>query len=111
MISDRESVIPGTLNVLILKTLSVGARHGYGIGKWITRTTEDVLQVEEGVLYPALHRLEKDGLITAEWRRAPSGRRAKFYELTAAGRRTLAQETERWERSSGAVAKVLKAES
>lgn len=111
MTQERESVIPGTLNVLILKTLSMGPRHGYGIGKWISRTTEDVLQVEEGVLYPALHRLERDGLIAAEWRRAPSGRRAKFYELTSAGRRSLAEETERWKRSSGAVTKVLEAES
>lgn len=111
MTKERENVIPGTLNVLILKTLSMGPRHGYGIGKWISRTTEDVLQVEEGVLYPALHRLERDGLIAPEWRRAPSGRRAKFYELTSAGRRALAEETERWERSSGAVTKVLEAES
>ena len=111
MAPDRQSVIPGTLNVLILKTLSMGPRHGYGIVKWIRRTTEDVLQVEEGVLYPALHRLERDGLITAEWRRAPSGRRAKFYELTSVGRRSLAEETERWARSSGAVTKVLEAES
>lgn len=111
MTQERESVIPGTLNVLILKTLSMGPRHGYGIGKWISRTTEDVLQVGEGVLYPALHRLERDGLIAAEWRRAPSGRRAKFYELTSAGRRSLVEETESWKRSSGAVAKVLEAES
>ena len=111
MTREREGVIPGTLNVLILKTLSMGPRHGYGISKWISLTTDDVLQVEEGVLYPALHRLERDGLVAAEWRRAPSGRRAKFYELTRAGRRSLAEEAERWERSSGAVAKVLEAES
>lgn len=88
----------------------MGPRHGYGIGKWISRATDDILQVEEGVLYPALHRLERDGLVAAEWRRAPSGGRAKFYESTSAGRRSLAEETQRWERSSGAVTKVLEAE-
>jgi PadR family transcriptional regulator PadR len=107
---ERESLIPGTLNVLILKTLSLGPRHGYGISKWIGETTADVFQVEEGVMYPALHRLERDGLISSEWLRAPTGRRAKFYALTAAGERALATEMARWERSSGAVHRVLRAE-
>lgn len=111
LVPARESLIPGTLNVLILKTLSLGPRHGYGISKWIGRTTEDVFQVEEGVLYPALHRLERDGLIASEWLRAPTGRRAKFYSLTEAGEKALQAEMGRWERSSGAVRKVLRAES
>lgn len=108
--AERESMIPGTLNVLILKTLSLGARHGYGITKWLRRTTADVLQVEQGVLYPALHRLERDGLIASEWLRAPSGRQAKFYSLTTEGRKALRAEEERWARASGAVQKVLSAE-
>lgn len=110
MAPERESLIPGTLNALILKTLSLGPRHGYGISKWISETTGDVFQVDEGVMYPALHRLERDGLISSHWLRAPSGRKAKFYSLTAAGERALDTEMERWERSSGAVQRVLRAE-
>jgi PadR family transcriptional regulator PadR len=109
--SNREAMIPGTLNVLVLKTLSLGSRHGYGICKWIAQTTGDVLQVEEGVLYPALHRLERDGLIASEWMLSPSGRRAKFYSLTSKGEGVLEQERGRWRRASGAVSKVLEAGS
>ena len=110
MESEREGMIPGTLNVMILKTLSLGPRHGYGITKWLRQTTADVLQVEQGVLYPALHRLERAGLIAAEWLRAPSGRQAKFYSLTPEGIRALNAEQARWERASGAVQQVLSAE-
>lgn len=111
MTPESESLIPGTLNVLILKTLSLGPSHGYAISKWISRTTRDVFRVEEGVLYPALHRLERDGLIEAEWRRSESGRRAKFYSLTPRGEDALERERERWERSSRAVREVLEAET
>ena len=110
MALERENMIRGTLNVLVLKTLSLGPRHGYAISKWIGRTTLDVVQVEEGVLYPALHRLERDGLIESEWRRSERGRRAKFYSLTSDGERALQDERERWKRSSGAVWKVLEAD-
>ena len=110
MSPDRENLIPGTLNALILKALSLEARHGYAISKWIGETTGELFQVEEGVLYPALHRLERDGLVEAEWMRSDSGRRAKFYSLTPAGRRFLDREVERWSRSSGAVWDVLNAE-
>ena len=107
----REGLIPGTLNALILKALSIESRHGYAISKWITHTTRETFLVEEGVLYPALHRLERSGLIEAEWLRSESGRRAKFYSLTPAGRRVLDEEVVRWERSSKAVWDVLDAES
>lgn len=107
MTIEREPLIPGTLNVLILRALSAGPLHGYGIGKWITERTADVLRAEEGVLYPALHRLERDGAIEAEWGRNDTGHRAKFYSLTEDGRERLEAETARWIRSSRAVDAAL----
>lgn len=107
MTNDRDKMIPGTLNVLILKCLSHGALHGYGVGRWIHEHTDDVLQVKEGVLYPALHRLERDGLVEAEWGINDTGRRAKFYSLTARGERELDAETDRWRRRSAAVSGLL----
>jgi len=107
--SRRDNIIPGTLNVLILKALSWGALHGYAISKWILETTDEELRVEEGVLYPALHRLERDGLLSSEWGINDTGRRAKFYALTARGKKALSAEVERWQRSSSAVARVLDA--
>jgi transcriptional regulator len=101
----------GTLDVLILKTLSWGPMHGYAIGRWIRETTEDVLRIEEGALYPALHRLEKKGLLSEEWRLTDTNRQAKFYRLTAAGRKHLRDETARWTEYSRAVSTVLGAES
>ncbi len=106
----HDSLIPGTLNVLILKALSQGALHGYAISKWIRQASEDVLRVEEGVLYPALHRLEKEKWLRAEWGVNDTGRRAKFYSLTAFGTRKLQAEVARWKRSSQAVSTVLDAE-
>lgn len=110
MTSSRDNLIPGTLNLLILKAVSTGALHGYGISKWILDRTTEVLRVEEGVLYPALHRLEKEGSLESEWGRNDTGRRAKFYELTPAGAERLAGEIERWRRTSRAVEVVIAAE-
>ncbi len=103
----RDKLIPGTLNVLILKSLTWGPLHGYAISKWVLERTEEVLRVDEGVLYPALHRLEKEGYLKAEWGRNDTGRRAKFYDLTPAGRKRLETETARWRRSAKAVETVL----
>ena len=107
MTNDRDKMIPGTLKVLVLKCLSHGALHGYGVSRWIHERADDVLRVEEGVLYPALHRLERDGLIEAEWGINDTGRRAKFYSLTVRGERELDAETDRWRRRSAAVSSLL----
>jgi len=103
----HNELLHGTLDALILKTLSRGARHGYGIGRWIEETTDEAVVVEEGSLYPALYRLERRGLIDAEWGTSELGRKAKFYRLTPRGRRQLAAETERWARFAAGVSKVL----
>jgi PadR family transcriptional regulator PadR len=99
----------GTLDLLILRTLARGARHGYAIARWIEDTTDDVLGVEEGALYPALARLQKRGWIAAEWRRSELNKDIKVYELTADGRAELKQRTADWAALAGAMAKVLKA--
>ena len=99
----------GTLDILVLKAVSWGPRHGYAIGRWIRDTTADALTVQEGALYPALHRLEKRGLLAEEWRVTDTGREAKFYALTAAGRAQLRAELERWTRFSQAVTTALTA--
>ena len=96
-------MIPGTLDILILKALGSGALHGYGIAEWIHERSHDVLQVDEGALYPALHKLELKGLLSAEWGASENNRRAKFYKLTAAGRKHLETESQRWTRLSAAV--------
>jgi len=97
----------GTLELLILKAISWGPRHGYAVGRWIRETTSDVLSVQEGALYPALHRLERKGLLTEEWRESETGRQAKYYSLTPDGRAHLRAEKKRWEQYSGAVARAL----
>ena len=102
-----SNLFTGTLDILVLKTVLAGPMHGYAIGRALRKRSEGVLSVEEGALYPALHRLEKRGLLEAEWGRTDSGRRAKFYRLTAEGRRHLRSETARWEAYSGAVAAIL----
>lgn len=94
--------------MLVLKTLARGPMHGYGIALHIQKVSEEVLRVEEGSLYPALHRMEQAGWISAEWKISEVNRRAKFYKLTAAGRKRLAQEEEQWSRITKAVAKVLR---
>jgi PadR family transcriptional regulator, regulatory protein PadR len=105
--SDASGMLHGTLDALILKTLTWGVRHGYGIARWLEEATEDAVPIEEGSLYPALYRLERRGLIDAEWGVSELGRKAKFYRITPKGRRQLAADTEEWTRFSAAVSKVL----
>jgi transcriptional regulator len=100
-------LLQGSLDLVVLKTLTWQPMHGFGIARWIQRLTESALQVEEGSLYPALYRLENQGLIKAEWRLTENNRRAKYYRLTPAGRRRLAEETASWERFTAAIGKVL----
>lgn len=100
-------LVPGTLDMLILKALARGAMHGYGVAEWIGSVSSNVLQVEEGALYPALHRLELQGLLQAEWGTSSNNRRAKFYQLTTAGRKHLSTESKRWSRLSSAIAQVM----
>jgi PadR family transcriptional regulator PadR len=102
------SLLQGTLDVLVLKTLAWGPKHGYAVAKWIAETTDDDLQIEEGALYTALHRMEKRGWIESQWGLSDTGRRAKFYQLSAAGRQQLALQTQRWTRYASAVFKVLR---
>jgi transcriptional regulator len=97
----------GTLDLLILKAVSWGPSHGYAIARWIRETTSDVLVVQEGALYPALHRLERKGLLSEEWRESETGRQAKYYTLTPQGRTQLRAERKRWEQYSRAVARAL----
>jgi transcriptional regulator len=97
----------GTLDLLILKALTAGPLHGYGIGRWIRDSTRDVLDVQEGVLYPALHRMERRGLIDEEWGVTETNREAKFYKLTAQGRKHLRAELERWQVHTRAVNAAL----
>jgi transcriptional regulator len=105
--SDAAGMLHGTLDALILKTLSRGPRHGYGVAAWIEETTGEAVIVEEGSLYPALYRMERRGLIEAEWGTSELGRKAKFYRITPHGRRQLAADTAQWARFSAAVSKVL----
>ena len=105
--ASKSDLLQGTLDLLILKTLSTGAMHGWGISQRIQQVSGDVVQVQQGSLYPALHRLEQQGLISAEWGASENKRQAKFYALTADGRKQLDQETANWERMSGAVARIL----
>ncbi len=112
---DRQGLqgdlVKGTLDVLILKSLSRGRMHGYAIAETIQNTSKEVLRVDEGALYPALHRLELRGLLSAEWGLSDNNRRAKYYRLTAAGRKYLVLETSSWERLSSAVSRVLRSET
>lgn len=105
--NDSGDLLRDTLDLLILKTLTRGPMHGYAIAEYIHETTEDVLRVEEGALYPALHRLELRGLLRAEWGASENNRRAKYYRLSAAGRNELAEETAHWTRMSAAIARIL----
>ena len=107
--TTRADLLQGTLDLLILKALVLGSLHGWGISKRITDLSRDVLAVGQGSLYPALYRLEDHGWISAEWGLSPEGRRAKFYTLTAAGKRQLAAERSQWRRFSTAVEDILAA--
>src|SRR5690348_9842263 len=106
--NDRLDLLQGTLDLLILRTLVRGPVHGHAIAKAIEFHSDEVLQVEQGSLYPALHRLIKRGWIAAEEGTSENNRRAKFYRLTAKGRRQLAAETSKWERIAGAIARILR---
>jgi transcriptional regulator len=106
---ESGELLQGTLGILILKALLTGAAHGYAIARWIEDTTDDVLSIEEGSLYPALRRLEDRRWVTAEWGLSENNRRAKFYTLTAAGRKHLRDEAAVWLRYSHAVTRVLRA--
>ena len=107
MTETHLDLVQGTLDVLILKTLSWTPMHGYAIARWIKERTDAVILVEEGALYPALHRLERRGLIDAEWGVSENNRKAKFYQLTARGRQQLRAEMSAWSRYVEAVGKVL----
>jgi transcriptional regulator len=107
MDSTSLSLLKGTLDVLLLKTLSRGPLHGYGVSRWLREVTDDAFQVDEGALYPALRRLERKGLIESEWGVTDSGREAKFYRLTAEGRAELESELRTWHRYVDAMSRVL----
>ena len=109
--SNRSDLLQGTLDLLILKTLALGSQHGWGISQRILQISEDVLRINQGSLYPALHRLEEQGWIASEWGVSDNNREAKFYRLTRTGQRQLQRETEQWSRMSAAVGRVLSAES
>jgi len=104
---SASSLLHGTLDALVLKTLSWGPRHGFAILRWIEDTSADAIQVEEGSLYPALYRLEERGLIEAEWGVSELGRKAKFYRLTSKGRAQLRAETAEWQRFAAGVSRIL----
>ena len=106
--NERIELLQGTLDLLILRTWKPGRAHGHAIAKVIEMTSEDVLQVEQGSLYPALHRLIKRGWIAVEEGVSENNRRAKFYQLTAKGRRQLVVETSKWDRLAGAIARILR---
>lgn len=105
---SKGDLLQGTLDMLVLKSLQLGAMHGWGITERLEQGSKSVLQIGQGSLYPALYRLERQGFIASEWRASENNRRARFYKLTAAGRRHLAEERESWARMSRAVEMVLK---
>jgi PadR family transcriptional regulator PadR len=107
VLKPKNDLLQGTLTLLVLKTLAREPMHGYGITLHIQLVSEDTLRVEEGSLYPALHRMEQDGWVSAEWGMSENNRRARYYRLTAAGRKQLAAEEKSWERLTEAVAHVL----
>ena len=105
--SDRNDLLPGTLDMLVLKTLSLASLHGYGIAQHIQQTSEDLLQVEEGSLYPALYRMTRKGWIEAEWGTSENNRKAKYYHLTREGRRQFREQTSGWQRFAAAVSQAI----
>jgi PadR family transcriptional regulator, regulatory protein PadR len=109
MTKDRHDMIRGTLDLLILKVLSLEPMHGWGISERIQQRSRDELEVNQGALYPALHRLVRWGWITSEWRRTENNRRARYYRLTPAGERQLGEELAHWRRLSAAVERVIEA--
>lgn len=107
MTPNRNELLPGTLEMLILKTLSIAPLHGYAIAQHIERSSRDVLRVEQGSLYPALERLQRKGWVTSKWGTSPTGRRARYYTITASGRKQLGQEISSFDAVSAAIARVL----
>ena len=107
MFEKDSGLLQGTVELLILKTLSWGPMHGYGIASWIESATDDVLRVEEGSLYPALYRMQRKGWIKAQWRTTENNRRAKYYSLTAEGRRQFREQTTGWQRFAAAVSQAI----
>ena len=107
MTREGTTLLYGTLDFLILKTLSQGARHGYGIARWLERESQDQILIDESSLYPALYRLEKRGLVTARWGKSELDRRAKFYSLTSAGRARLERDTAVWATFARAVSRIM----
>ena len=106
--NPTSPLLAGTLDLLILKTLSLEAKHGWAIGKRIQQVSKDALQVQQGSLYPALYRLERQGLIKSEWQTTDTGRKAKFYALTRSGRKRLETELENWARLSSAINMIIR---
>ncbi|MBC7897165.1 MAG: PadR family transcriptional regulator [Cytophagaceae bacterium] len=106
--ADRSPILPGTLDLLVLKTLSVGVLHGYGIAQHIHRLSREALSVEEGSLYPVLQRMETKGWVTSEWKQSPTNRQARYYRITAAGRRQLGAEEANFHKSVAATTRVLR---
>jgi transcriptional regulator len=106
--NEKLDLLQGTLDMMVLRTLSAGRANGYEIARSIERLSDDVLAVDHGSLYPALHRLEKGGLVAAKWEMSPTNRRARYYRLTAAGRRRLAVERSRWKQMAAAVTRVMR---
>jgi len=106
-VSQRIELPQGTLDLLILRTLALEPQHGWGISERVQQMSNEVLQIQQGSLYPALHRLERRGWISASWGTSDNNRRAKYYELTKSGRRQLAAETDAWQKLTAAVARVL----
>ena len=109
MVKNKSDLLQGTLDMLILKTLALGPRHGWGISQRIQQVSDEVLQVNQGSLYPALHRLEQHGWLRSSWGNSENNRQTKFYELTRTGRRQLQRESLNWERLSSAVARIMEA--
>ena len=105
--TERSELLPGTLEMLILKTLTIGAMHGYGIAQHLQQLSQDVLQVEEGSLYPALQRMQLKGWVSSEWGQTPTNRRARYYKLTALGKKQLAQEVADFDRLLVAIQRVM----
>ena len=108
MAKDNAALLPGTLDMLVLRTLSVTSLHGYAIAQHIERLSDSVLRVDQGSLYPALERLQRTGWVTSKWGRTTTGRRARFYTITAAGRKQLGEEISSFERVLGAIQAVMK---
>lgn len=108
MAADRDDILQGTLDMLVLKALELGSMHGWGITERLEEGSRGVFQLNQGSLYPALYRLERQGLVSSSWKSTENNRRARYYALTAAGRRSLAAEAEKWARQSQAVNLVLR---